>query len=85
MPHAFRIGIVPACPVHSGVLKRYEGRHGAEGVCELLVKRLIKVFVQRRNGHQAKVVERRQRLGYRGDAREETHTDDSVEDGDIGR
>jgi hypothetical protein len=32
LPYAFRIGIVPACPVHPGILERSKGRHGPEGV-----------------------------------------------------
>ena len=38
LPDALRVGIVPACPIHSGILERSEGRHGPEGVRKLLVK-----------------------------------------------
>ena len=40
LPDALRVGIVPARPIHSGILERSEGRHGSEGVRKLLVKRL---------------------------------------------
>jgi len=51
LPDALRVGIVPACPVHSGILERSEGRHGPEGIRKLLVKRWIKMFIQRDDGH----------------------------------
>ena len=40
LPDALRVGIVPARPIHPGILERSKGRHGSEGVRELLVKRL---------------------------------------------
>ena len=44
----------------------------------------IKMFVQRGNGHQAKVLERRHCPGDGGDTWEQAKADDGIEDGDIG-
>ena len=42
LPDALRVGIVPARPIHSGVLEGIEARHGSEGIRKLLVESLGK-------------------------------------------
>jgi len=82
LPNALRVGVVPTRPVHARILERGEGRHGPECVGKLLVKSWIKVLVQRGNGHQAKVMKGRHRVGDGGDAWEQSQVDDGIENGD---